>query len=344
MRGYMRWLAGSLLLALVSSSAAWAAGHRVLRAGETLAGIAQEAGVSVAALQTLNSLKPGQEPPVGTVLLLPDTDTVQAQRARVLSVTGSGRITLPGGETQPLACGAWMAPGAIICTGVESFATVRLASDTARAAYDDIRLSSSTCLTVVDAAGGAARSSLVNLSEGSVQVEPSVDERGLVTVQTPVSLTSAEGGGFRVTLEDEAARTEALSDAVVVMAAGQEVPLDAGEGSRVRAGEQPSAPVTLLDTGFLLKPDRDSLLLRPDFAWTPVDQALGYRIQIATSPDFSRLLYQEDVPYPEWRPDFLMLPHDVPALWWRVSSFDRLGFESLPSAPRQLRVPREVSP
>ncbi|MFT4979323.1 MAG: hypothetical protein ACI8S6_005233, partial [Myxococcota bacterium] len=272
---------------------------------------------------------------------LPDTGTVRAQRARVLSVTGTGRITTPSQEVLPLECGRWMAPGTTICTSVESYATLQLAQDADSEVFDKIRLSSSSCLTVVDASGGepGERSSLVNLSEGSVQVDQVLDEGGRVTVQTPVSLTTTDGGSFRVTLEEDASRTEALTEDIVVMAAGAEVPLGAGEGSRVRRDAAPTAPVVLLDTGFLLKPGRDTELVRPDFTWTPVEAALGYRIQIATSADFSRILYQEDVPFPEWRPDFLLLPYDVPALWWRVSSFDRLGFESPPSSPRRLTVP-----
>ncbi|MEL6343526.1 MAG: FecR domain-containing protein [Myxococcota bacterium] len=323
-----------------------AAGHRVLRSGESIESVAAEEGVDPVSIRSINGLAADQTPPVGTILMLPETGTIEAQQAQVLTVTGGGRITLPEGEVVALRCGVRMEPGTVICTDVESFATIRLASARSGAVFDDIRMSGSTCLTLISTAAGdaAGRQSLVNLSEGSVQVDRAADDAGTITVQTPMSLTTARSGSFRVTMEEEAVRTEALTDNVVVMAEGEEVSLDAGEGSRVRSGDEPTAPVPLLDTGFLLKPDNDTPLLRPDFAWTPVEQALGYRIQIATGPDFSRILYQEDLPYPEWRPDFLLLPFDVPALWWRVSSFDRFGFESPPSAPRRLKVPTGVRP
>jgi hypothetical protein len=146
-----------------------------------------------------------------------------------------------------------------------------------------------------------------------------------------------------VTIEENAARTEALDEAVVsVFAGGAEVALSAQQGTRVKAGQPPIAPVTLLDTGFLLRPESDAVLVWPDFTWTPVERALGYRVQISSTADFARILHQEDVPYPEWRPDFLLLPVDVSALWWRVTSFDRLGFESMPSSPRRLQLPAEI--
>lgn len=331
------------MIALLLSGLLWAAGHRVIHEGETIEQIARELGYDAKELRALNALAARGAVPVGTVLQLPTEGVVRAQKARVLSVTGRGRITTPDGEVLELECGRWMEPGTTICTSVESYATIQLAKEDAGAHFDDIRLSSSTCLTVVSAASGEGqRSSLVNLSEGSVQVDRPSDAGGLITVQTPVSLTTAEGGSFRVTLEEDAARTEALTENVVVMAAGAEVSLEAGEGSRVSRDTAPTAPVPLLDTGFLLKPDNDAALIRPDFAWTPVEAALGYRIQIATSPDFSRILYQEDIPYPEWRPEFLLLPYDVPALWWRISSFDRFGFESPPSSPRRLTVPTQL--
>ena len=298
-------------------------------------------GLSEATLRDLNGLIPGVEPAVGTALLLPETEQLQAKKARVLSVTGSGRITSSAGEEIPLACGAWMDPGTTICTSVESFATIRLAEDEDGSVYDDVRVSSSTCVTIVTSTVTAdGRNSLLNISEGSISVSASEADNGVVTVQTPTSLTTGTQGDFRVTIEEDAARTEALEEAVVsVFAEGVEVELTEQQGTRAESGEAPISPVTLLDTGFLIRPDNDAVLVWPDFTWTPVDRALGYRVQISSSPDFARILHQEDVPYPEWRPDFLLLPVDVSSLWWRVTSFDRLGFESPPSNPRRLQVP-----
>ena len=323
---------------------ALAAGHYILRADESITDIAERLNIAELTLRELNNLSADAAPVAGTVLMLPATVERQARKAQVLSVTGTGRITSPEGEEVPLACGAWMEPGTTICTSVESFTTVRLAEDEDARLFDDVRISSSTCMTIVSSAiSPEGRSSLLNISEGSISVSASEEDAGVITVQTPSSLTSGTQGDFRVTIEENAARTEALDDAIVtVFSEGVEIELTEQQGTRAQTGEAPIEPVALLDTGFLIRPDNDAVLLWPDFTWTPVDRALGYRVQISSSPDFARILHQEDVPYPEWRPDFLMLPVDVSALWWRVTSFDRLGFESPPSNPRRLQLPTEV--
>jgi hypothetical protein len=332
------------MIGLLLTSLAFGSGHRVIRSGETVAEIAVELGLSETTLRELNGLVAGVEPAVGTALMLPETEQVQAKKARVVSVTGTGRITPSTGDELALTCGTWMEPGTTICTSVESFATIRLAEDDAGRIYHDFQVASSTCVTIVSSGSSPdGRSSLLNISEGSISVTASPDDLGVVSVQTPSSLTTGSQGGFRVTIEENASRTEVLTEAQVsVFAAGVEVTLTEQQGTRTKLGEPPSAPSQLLDTGFLIRPENDTLLVWPDFAWTPVERALGYRVQISSSPDFSRILHQTDVPYPEWQPDFLLLPSDVIALWWRVSSFDRLGFESVPSSARRLRVPREA--
>jgi hypothetical protein len=329
------------MIALMLLSQSFAAGHHVIRPDETIAGIAASRGVSEVTLRELNNIIPGIEPVVGTALLLPDTERLQAEKARVLSVTGSGRITQPSGDEIPLSCGTWLEPGTTICTSVESFATVRLAEDAAGQIFDDFQISSSSCVTIVSSAVGAeGRSSLLNISEGSISVSASEQDDGVVTIQTTSSLTTGTQGAFRVTIEEDSARTEALEEAVVsVFAEGVEIALTAQQGTRAEIGEAPINPVTLLDTGFLIRPENDAVLVWPDFTWTPVERALGYRVQISSTPDFARVLHQEDVAYPEWRPDFLLLPVDVSSLWWRVTSFDRLGFESPPPAPDDSRFP-----
>jgi len=329
------------MLALLLLSQSFAGGHHVIRSGESISSVAAGLGISEPTLRELNNLIPGVEPSVGTVLLLPATEQLQGEKAQVLSVTGSGRITQPSGEEIPLSCGTWLEPGTTICTSVESFATIRLAEDTAGEIFDDLQLSSSSCVTIVSSAVNTeGRSSLLNISEGSISVSASEKDNGVVTVQTTSSLTSGTQGAFRITIEEDSARTEALEEAVVsVFAEGVEVALTAQQGTRAELGEAPISPVNLLDTGFLIRPESDAVLLRPDFTWTPVERALGYRVQISSTPDFARILHQEDTAYPEWRPDFLLLPVDVSALWWRVTSFDRLGFESPPSSPRRLQLP-----
>jgi hypothetical protein len=87
-------------------------------------------------------------------------------------------------------------------------------------------------------------------------------------------------------------------------------------------------------------PDDGAALRRPWFAWTPRDEAFGYRFEVAVGPDFADLVYQDDVPDPSYRPSILMLPWpDDGDLFWRIASFDRFGFLGVPSAPRRMSLP-----
>ena len=84
------------------------------------------------------------------------------------------------------------------------------------------------------------------------------------------------------------------------------------------------------------------MLRRPDFGWGEVEEALGYRIQIAVAPDFSDIVFATETPSAEYRADRLFLPVRVVGLWWRITSFDLTGFEGPPSDPRRVLPPEGV--
>ena len=100
--------------------------------------------------------------------------------------------------------------------------------------------------------------------------------------------------------------------------------------------------VDLLAPGNPLLPEPAGVLLRPEFTWTPVPGALGYRVQIAAAPDFSDIVYGSESPAAVLEPERLVLPFRVSGLWWRVSSFDLTGFEGIPSPAQRLVLPAGV--
>ncbi len=336
------------MIALLLICAALAAEHWVVRPGDTVESIASELGEpgQVAEIRALNKLGAAAQPAVGTVLYLPPASQgSQEQQGLVTAVRGTGTARLPGQEPTPLRPQMVLPLGTEICTDAESFAAIRLARDLDSYAHDDLTLLPNTCLTLDGAAARAGhRSSLVNMREGSVAVRGTPERPGDVIVGTPSGLSTGEAGGFRVTLEPGATRTEAITAPVSVMGAGQEVTLEAKQGTRVREGQAPEAPRGLLSGGALFTPEEGAALTWPDFRWASVPRALGYRVQVSTSPDFAEVVHQEDVPFPEWQPDFLFLPFRVDGYWWRVSPLDRFGFEGLPSEPRRLSVPPGVGP
>lgn len=327
---------------------ALAAEHWVARPGETVESIAATLGDPALAgeIRRLNGLQEGQQPAVGAVLALPPRATGSAeQEALVLAVRGTGTATLPDQEPLPLAPQLALPVGSQVCTDAESFATIRLARDLSGYAHDDLSLLPNTCLTVVGAAARPGRrSSLVSVTEGAVAVQGTTETPGQVTVQTPSGLASGDAGGFRVVLEPGATRAEALSAPVSVLGGGQEVTLEARQGTRVRPGQAPEAPRGLLAGAALFLPEDGAPLRWPDFRWQAVPRALGYRVQLSTAPDFAEIVHQVDVPFPEWEPDFLFLPYRVEGYWWRISPLDRFGFEGLPTESRRLAVPAGVGP
>lgn len=340
---YLWWLALSLL-----GRPAAAAEVVVVRADETLTDVAQRVGIDSAdALRAANELAPGADPPTGTVLRLPDARDAHAHDAAVISLYGSGTRSQPGGGVAPLALKEPLPPGTQICTEAGSYATLRLAVSQRSSGHDDISLLPETCVTVeVTAASLRGRSSLVRLGRGSVTVQPNDadSEGGLVAVETADGLTAGTRGGFRVHKEPDASRTEAITSPLSVFGGGVEQPLEPGQGSRVRAGEAPSAPSALALAGLSVTPLEGARLRRPEFIWEPTDRVRAYRVEIAITADFRETVFVTQVPAALWSPSVLLLPGRAGGYWWRTLPVDRFGFHGMPSAARQIVLPAGAAP
>jgi len=309
--------------------------------GDTVESLLSDRGIDGDADQVRddNGLAPGDQPTVGTLLALPDARGVVAQRAFVLTLRGSATV-----DDAPASLFDQVTEGQTLCTGPDSFATLRLATQctTAGERADDLTLSADSCVRILGARGSTShRSTAVRVVRGSVEVQDNPDGIGHVTLQAGDAQTTGAHGGYRVTLEDdEAARTEALYAMVDVQGAGRQVHLDAGQGSRVRRGEAPSPAVQLLPPGTPTLPADGAALRRPAFSWTDAPEAFGYQLQISATPDFVDLVYVDDAPDNTYQPSLLLLPWpDAGRLYWRVSSYDRRGFLGIPSRPRAVRLP-----
>lgn len=334
-------------LLLAALSGALAAEHHVVRPGETVASIAAAHGGAhlVRPILRLNRLHRDEALVPGMILELPDrADTAAARPAHVAALRGSGRIYLPTGEQQTMTQGLFVPAGTLVCTDAGSTARIRLAREDGSYDHDEVTLMAETCLRIERLTSRAdTRSSTLSLEQGSVSVRES-DGDGQIILRSEDGIMVGERGGFRVTLEEEATRTEALDGPVSLIGAGEEVQLAINEGSRVRAGEAPEAPTPLPAGGRLSLPADGAVLYQPLFAWEPVDGALGYRVELSSSPDFSDLLLVEDVPASDWNPDTLFLPFRVPGVWWRVSTFDRVGFLGGAGEVWELSFPLGVGP
>ena len=331
------WLAAMWLGAAVAGEL------RPVRAGDTLASIAAELGDPnlVGSLRALNGLGPAEEPIVGALLVLPRRALVTGADQQPFLLTARGDVRV---DRAPATLHQAVPLGAAVCTGPDSYATLRVATHCTRdgAGHDDLTLDAGSCAQVIGAYGDThGRSTVVRVLSGSIMVQdPPGDGHGHVTVQAGTGLTTGRDGGYRVTLEDRTLRAEALYAAVAIQGAGQEVQLAAGEGSRVAPDAPPTTPVALTPPGQPLLPEDGAVLRRPRFVWTPVSDAFGYRIEVAATPDFVDVVYQDDVPDPLYQPSLMMLPWpDDGELHWRIATFDRFGFLGVPSDGRRLRWP-----
>jgi len=255
----------------------------------------------------------------------------------------SGELTLThDGTTQALLRHQPVPVGGTACTGPQSRATLRLATQCTSDGQqnDDINLAADTCIVLEQAENSVdGRATVIRVLQGELLVSENT-AGGSVAVTTAAGSTRGAGGGFRVTVEDDGTRSEALYAPVEVEAQGVEVAVGAGQGSRTVEGEAPGAPVDLLAAGTPTRPGVDASLIRADFAWTTVEGALGYRVEFASDADFSEVLWSEDVAGSPWHPAVLMLPWgSTERLYWRLSSFDRLGFLGIPSSARALKLP-----
>ena len=330
-----------------SSSSSTAPALILVRAGDTVEGIAARLGLSPAQLRAQNGLADGAPALVGALLEVPLRAGEQVSGGLVLSLSGEARLSVAGAPERPVAAGEAVPVGALLCTGAEGYLTVRMAWSAREGGHDDVNLMPGTCVTLAAAhARPGARLSVLQLQRGSVVVPPQRlgEVGGTVTVQTPEGVSTAEAGGFRVHREAAASRTEALDTPMVVLGQGVEQPLAAGEGSRVSAGQPPSRPVLLLRAGQPLSPAPGAELRRAELRWTAVERALSYQVELAVTEDFRELVLLDQAGDRRYAPERLSLPYRVPGLHWRVSPVDRTGFIGLPSEGRPLSLPRGIGP
>lgn len=335
------------MILLMLLNIAHAGGHHVVRPGETLESISIQEGLAGQAeeLRRLNGIAPTAQAPVGTVLDLPDRPGEAESIALLRLLYGQVELT-PEGSAPVQATqddvGAELSVGTRVCTGPGSFATVKLAIDPNNGHHDDVNLMPDTCVVLdkVTSLPGA-RSSLLTVDGGSISVKAAGSKMtsGRVTVRTSDAVATSKQGGHRVHVEDGATRTEALHHPLVLTGGGKELVLNAGFGSRVKRGQGPSSPVPLLVPGAPLRPAPSAQLRVPDFEWTPVGGALGYVVEIAADTEFDEVVLSIEVGKVPWQPELLLLPYREEGMWWRISSFDRLGYIGLPSEPRHLEFP-----
>lgn len=330
--------------------AAEAAELRAVRAGDTVESIAESLGdASLAgAIRGLNDLGAGEQPLIGHLLTLPSPTVPQVeQQSFLVSVVGQVTVQYPSAtDPSPARPFSSLPTGSTVCTGDRSNASLRLASSCEGRGLesDDVALFEETCVEVRSVvASDLGRSTVLRVLSGSIAVADGTSSSpSRVTVQAGSGVATGSGG-FRIHLEPNASlRAEALTQQLAVIGAGAETVLDAGQGVRVPQDSPPGEVVDLLGAGPLIQPGPGAPLWRPVFRWEPEPQAFGYLFTIAGDQLSTKVLYQEPLVEPAHIPKQLLLTtRDQAGLWWRVASFDHLGFLGIPTPARPFGLPLE---
>ena len=162
-----------------------------------------------------------------------------------------------------------------------------------------------------------------------INIKKSTGQESRFEIHTPSAVSAVRGTQFRVSADtDDITRTEVLGGIVGVTAMGREIRLDRGEGTWVKKGETPKAPIVLL-----LPPSPSDLkalyqVLPSQFKLTPVDNAISYRVMLSTDPIFKNVVKMAVVGSSEAVP---LKNLEDGTYYCQARSIDRVGLEGLPS-------------
>jgi len=262
-------------------------GHAIyeVQPGDTLIGIAQrwmETPERWPELQRLNRItRPARLAP-GTRLRLP-ADWLRGDPSSLTVRQVGGQALLDG---VPAQVGTRGREGSRIETGADGVVVITL---------DD-----GTTLTIPPAStvrierlrqylGPEAVEAHLGLERGSLDSRsPPVRPRPL-RVRTPVATAAVRGTDFRVRAADRQAVVEVLAGAVDAAGSGGQVALAAGQGA-VATADGPPRVESLLEAPWLGALGTRLEQVSATLSFPPVTGAAIYRVQVATDPDFTRLL------------------------------------------------------
>lgn len=305
------------------------------RPGDTLIGLSRRLLVQPGRwpeLQRRNSIADPRRIPRGSPIRIPyEWLRLSLQTAKV--VERVGKVLVDGRE---VATGATIAAGASIETGADGSLTLEFADGSTLVLQPSSRLRLETLQRVE---GAAAEESVLQLERG--KVETRVQPRGAMgrfEIRTPAAVSAVRGTEFRAGFRDDGgATTETLSGTVGVAAAGADVAVRGGFGTRAERGRPPAPPVPLLPAPALdsLPAINDVATLRWAFAAVP--GAAAYRHQLARDAQFRALVGEAVTQAPEAEFAGLADGH----YWLRSRAIDPASIEGL-DAVREIEQRRRL--
>ncbi len=276
-------------------------------------------------LQIYNGVTKDREMPVGTEIRVPmDWLKLSLAGVRVRYVVGEASLYRRGRDKPDgLARGDLLEVGDRVVAGERSAASFEFADGT----YLLVGPGSEVVFDALSTYQGQGMlDTRIRLQRGRVEnrVKPLSRPDARYEIHTPSAVTVVRGTEFRVAAdEDGVSRSEVTGGRVQVTAAGETVPVAAGEGTRVQPGQPPAPPRKLLSA-----PDLSSLENPPGgratrLSWPPLNGAQGYRVQLMNDQETPQLSWRVDEPAVE------LPPLDAGSYQLRVRGIDELKLEGL---------------
>jgi len=277
-------------------------------------------------LQRINNVQYPRRIPPGTKIRMPVAWLkVQPSPVTVVGVRGEATFHNAGdAQFQPLAAGAELQAGSWITTGAGGHVILRFADGSKIQLKPESRLE----LDLISAYGKTGMvDSRMRLQHGRIDMDANTGN-GPATryeITTPSAVSAVRGTRLRVSAETEepVSRTEVLKGKVAVSGAGVSRVVPENHGTLVRSGSPPMAPQRLLPP-----PDPEPLeeifdRVPVGLAWTGLDNAQAYRVQISENRDFEPPLFDSTTPHSHIRGPALA----DGAYYVRVRGIDGLGLE-----------------
>jgi hypothetical protein len=247
--------------------------------------------VSWQKLKDYNKVADPYHLPPGMMLRVPiEWLRVQPASAQVVAVLGSAHVQQRGeAQAEPVAAGMTLGYGAHLTTDANTSLTLQFADGSRVLMQQDSALD-------LDQMSAYGRTGMVDtrlrLQHGRVSsaVTPMTGVAAHFSVETPGTISSVRGTHFRVAADTGHSQTEVLTGRVDVGGDRAHVLVKKGSGVAVADGSQPKAAKPLLAAPVLHCPSQPVTQIPYVFAWTALDGAKSYRLQMARSDRFEALL------------------------------------------------------
>lgn len=272
-------------------------------------------------LQTLNNIINPDKLLPDSKIRIPGALLKESEPQSVIKyLYGDVRITTLSGKSKSTAKGTPINNGDSITTGKDASIGFEFASGTSSLVLENSEIS----VKNIDISKEKENIHL-HLNKGviSSDVNPKKKSETRFIISTPSAVASVRGTQFRVANDPltHQFRTEVLEGKVAVSSEGESKIVEKGFGIVVKKGEAPKH-VTQLLAAVDLSQVNDKFIHPPFFfSFSPLEKALGYRIEISKGNTFNIPFYTQDLV----KPSFSIKSLDNDTYTLKVFAYDQNG-------------------